>query len=305
MDPDDVAFRYDELSFFGENCAEYQVDVALPPPVERIAVPTDETGNMSALRWGSGPIDLVLCHGGAQNAHTWDTTLLAMLGGDHGLSAVALDLPGHGHSGWRSDGMYDPRSSADLIQRVFDSMPDIEGPITLVGMSLGGLVSICLAARHPDSVRRLVTIDITPGVNEQKASAVHDFIAGPQSFASFGEIFDRTVAFNPTRSPESLRRGILHNAHRLADGSWEWNYDRGHLGGGVVPAELWNDVQQVAAPYSLIRGGVSPVVDDEDVAELMRRQPQADVEVVAGAGHSVQGDAPIELAGLLSARMTQ
>ena len=47
---------------------------------------------------------------------------------------------------------------------------------------------------------------------------------------------------------------------------------------------------------TLVRGGVSPVVDDADVAELMRRKPDAEVLVIDGAGHSVQGDKPVELA---------
>ena len=43
--------------------------------------------------WGDGEPELVLLHGGAQNAHTWDTVALAL---DRPL--VAIDLPGHGHS---------------------------------------------------------------------------------------------------------------------------------------------------------------------------------------------------------------
>ena len=42
------------------------------------------------------------------------------------------------------------------------------------------------------------------------------------------------------------------------------------------------------------------VVDDADEAELPRRQPDARVEVVDGAGHSIQGDRPVELAALLT-----
>jgi len=52
-------------------------------------------------------------------------------------------------------------------------------------------------------------------------------------------------------------------------------------------------------PLLMVRGGVSPVVDDEDIAELQKRCTQAEVVVVEGAGHSVQGDRPVELANLL------
>jgi hypothetical protein len=41
------------------------------------------------------------------------------------------------------------------------------------------------------------------------------------------------------------------------------------------------------------------VVDDEDEAELLRRCPTARVQRVVEAGHSVQGDAPVELARLI------
>jgi esterase len=53
----------------------------------------------------------------------------------------------------------------------------------------------------------------------------------------------------------------------------------------------------------LVRGSLSPVVDDEDVAELLRRCPTAKVEVVEDSGHSVQGDKPLELVGILAARL--
>jgi pimeloyl-ACP methyl ester carboxylesterase len=52
----------------------------------------------------------------------------------------------------------------------------------------------------------------------------------------------------------------------------------------------------------MLVGGMLPqsVVDDADEAELLRRCPGARVEHVEGAGHSVQGDKPVELAGLIA-----
>ncbi len=309
--PDAEDFVYDEFAYFGENCDEYSL--TLPPDlhVERVEHALPDGRTLSGLRWGSGTPRLVLVHGGAQNAHTWDTVALALWP----APILAIDLPGHGRSGWRTDGGYGPRNNADdLASMVAALAPDSE---LLVGMSLGGLTATSLAARHPGLVRRLLVVDVTPGVTRDKAAEVHAFIEGPQSFPSFADIFDRTVEFNPTRSPESLRRGILHNAHRLADGSWQWNYDRGltdRPGGGerpgvpeegVVPdgVDLWEDVSAVAVPYTLVRGALSPVVDDDDVVELRRRQPDVEVLVVEGAGHSVQGDRPLELSGIIAARL--
>ena len=71
--------------------------------------------------------------------------------------------------------------------------------------------------------------------------------------------------------------------------------------GQVMPGldDLWGAVERLEAPLLLVRGGTSPEVDDEDVAEVMRRNPTARVVVVGGAGHSVQGDKPLELAEIL------
>jgi pimeloyl-ACP methyl ester carboxylesterase len=311
---------YDEFGLFGENIAEFDLDVAEPPSVVRLDTPVvDAAGprTVSALRWGSGAPEFVLVHGGAQNAHTWDTVALAL-----GRPVLAVDLPGHGHSGWRADGAYSPMNLADDVAVVVAAhAPQAR---VVVGMSLGGLTAMELAVRHPALVRALVMVDITPGVNAAKTKAITDFVDGPQEFASFEDLLARTMEHNPTRSESSLRRGILHNAQQHPDGSWQWRYDRGSharsQGRATAPTDgssaaspaspvspestlspLWDDFGSIRCPITLVRGSLSPVVDDDDVAEARRRQPGVVVHVVDGAGHSVQGDRPVELAALLGA----
>ena len=323
--------EYDEFGLFDENVAEFGLTVTTLPPVERISVdlepgcePGEEGGrSLSALCWGTGPIDVVFVHGGAQNAHTWDTVALAL-----GRPALAVDLAGHGHSDWRSDGVYTPSNLADDVAiAVSVHAPDAR---VVVGMSLGGLTAMELAVRHPTLVRRLVMVDITPGVDQNKAKAIIDFVDGPQEFGSFDELLARTIEFNPTRSESSLRRGILHNAVQRADGTWQWRYDRSSharsraadtsTGGRTEPnadaadgatqatsgaagamsmSPLWDHFGAVRVPTMLVRGSLSPVVDDDDVAEAQRRRDDLDVRLVDGAGHSVQGDRPVELAALI------
>jgi pimeloyl-ACP methyl ester carboxylesterase len=286
--------EYDEFAFFHENAEEFGLEWSGPPVVERRSVDVGSGRVVSALVWGTGEPELVLVHGGAQNAHTWDTVALAL-----GRPVVAVDLPGHGHSGWRDDHSHWPPHLADDVAIAVRALaPDAAA---VVGMSLGGLTSICLAAQHPDLVRKLVVVDVTPGTDHAKAEPIIAFISGPETFASFDEILDRTVQFNPTRSVSSLRRGIAHNAKENPDGSWTWRWDPNH-GTDEMPRfdELWSKADAVKVPVMLVRGGTSGVVGDEDVEELRRRVPGVRVEVVEGAGHSVQGDKPVELAELLN-----
>jgi pimeloyl-ACP methyl ester carboxylesterase len=177
----------------------------------------------------------------------------------------------------------------------------------VVGMSLGGATSIALATRHPKLVARLVLVDITPGVNREKSSDIAAFLAGPETFATFDEILERTIAFNPTRSESSLRRGVLHNAVQREDGTWTWRHQLGRPAGSsglhVDSVEFgyqWDDLESIGVPGLLVRGDRSPVVDDDDEAEFRRRRPTDQVILVGEAGHSIQGDQPVELARILS-----
>jgi pimeloyl-ACP methyl ester carboxylesterase len=292
--------KYDEFELFEENAAEAGLPWSGPPAVERRAVPVDGDRTVSALVWGTREPEVVLLHGGGQNAHTWDTVALAL-----GRPLVAVDLPGHGHSDWREDHDYSPvANAADVAVAVRELAPSAG---VVVGMSLGGLTAIRLAAEHPDLVRRLAVVDVTPGADEMKAEPIIAFLSGPERFVSLDEILDRTVQFNPTRSVSSLRRGVLHNAREESDGSWTWRYDpvrAWKTEGGFSFASLWDDVGRVKAPLLLVRGALSGVVSDEDVAELRRRRPDAEVVEVEGAGHSIQGDRPLELAAILERFLT-
>ena len=291
---------YDEFAMFAENVSEYSLNVATMPKVKRVSLVLQDGLTLSALKWGTETPQLVLVHGSAQNAHTWDTVALAM-----GVSLLAIDMPGHGHSSWRSDGIYEPTVLAvDVATAIETWAPNVR---LVVGMSLGGLTTLALAGQRPNLVASLVSIDITPGVNSQKTKAITDFVNGPQAFASFDELLARTIEHNPTRSKSSLRRGILHNAKQLEDGSWQWRYDRSTHPSGEQASKrlerlsaLWDVVANLKCPFTLVRGGTSPVVDDADVAELKRRKPDAEVILIDGAGHSVQGDRPVELARALT-----
>ena len=294
---------YDEFSMFRDNADEFGIPF-VAPVVSRQSVELGDGRQLSALRWGTGEPELVFLHGGAQNAHTWDTVLLALA-----RPAVAIDLPGHGHSDGGRSGYLNPDDNADDVALAIRSLaPDAKA---VVGMSLGGITTIALADRHPSLVRRVVLVDITPGVNREKSSQITAFVNGPESFPDFDAILARTVEFNPTRTEASLRRGILHNAVQRADGTWVWRYARhrmaaeGESGAPVDPHDqfnpLWEAVSGIKVPVMLVRGmRPQSVVDDADEAELLRRLPGARIEHLEEAGHSVQGDTPVELAGLIA-----
>jgi pimeloyl-ACP methyl ester carboxylesterase len=287
---------YEEFSLFGENLSEWGLKVPIPP-VERRHFEVAPGRFLSALVWGVGEPTLALIHGGAQNAHTFDTVALALQ-----CPLIAFDLPGHGHS---DAGPFGSSAVASHATDVAVALAQVVAkPVALVGMSLGGLTALVLAHEHHELVSALLLVDITPGVNAEKAKHITNFINGPASFDDFDALLARTQEHNPTRSESSLRRGILHNAIQNEDGSWVWRHQRHPKSELPVPdvGDLWARLGELPQPVTLVRGmATGSVVDDADEAEFLRRVPTGHVVHVAGAGHSVQGDAPLELAEAIRA----
>lgn len=288
---DDDLLTLDEFGLLHENAEQIGADGPLPT-VARI-----DDGPISMLKWGVAAPEVVFLHGGGQNAHTWDTVILGL-----GVPALAIDLPGHGRSAWREDGDYGPKLNAATVAPVIRAhAPEAR---LVVGMSLGGLTALRIAATEPALVPELVLVDVTPSAperHEQMTQAQLGAVAlvkGERSFPSFQAMLDVTVAASPHRSRNSLRRGVFHNAKQLDDGTWTWRYDALRVGDGFVG--LWDDVPSITMPTTLVRGAKSYFVHDDDAAAFAAGAPGFQrTHVVADSGHSVQGDQPAALVEIL------
>lgn len=303
-----MVYEYDEFSMFKENCEEYGLPWRGQPAVRRVSAPLADGRRLSGLLWGEGAPELVLMHGGAQNAHTWDTVALAL-----NRALLAIDLPGHGHSdpGRDGNGIGPWTNAEDVAEVLRTAAPDAK---LIVGMSLGGLTTLALTKVAPELTRQILLVDVTPGVNRERSQHIADFVNGPATFPNFDELLERTMAFNPTRTESSLRRGILHNAVQLEDGSWAWRYARHRAGDTPFSAtnergdtndlgfgDLWDAVSDFPGAICEARGmAKGSVVGDDDIEELLRRRPDAQVVEFEGSGHSIQGDEPVALATLIS-----
>lgn len=288
---DDELLTLDEFGLLSENAEQIGATGPLPP-VARI-----ESGPISAIKWGEESPQIVFLHGGGQNAHTWDTVILGL-----GVPALAIDLPGHGRSAWREDGDYGPRLNAETLRPILrEWAPESR---LVVGMSLGGLTALRIAATEPALVPELVLVDVTPSAperHEQMTKAQAGTVAlvqGDRSFDSFAAMLEVTVAAAPHRDRNSLRRGVFHNSKQLDDGTWTWRYDSFRTGEGFD--NLWDDVPAITMPTTLVRGANSHFVNDEDAESFAAGAPGFQrTHVVADAGHSVQGDQPQALVDIL------
>lgn len=298
-----VAIDISEFSYLPAQAEALGVPL---PEVERLTLPLSDGRSLSALRFGGEAPQVTLLHGAGLNAHTWDTTSLAL-----GLPLLAIDLAGHGDSSWRDDVDYTPRTLARDVAEALDAWTT--QPQVVVGQSLGGLTGAALAATRPDLVAELVIVDITPGIDVTAGpAALREFYAGPTDFASRDELVDKAMSLGFGGSRPETERGVFLNTRVRPDGRVEWKHHFAHLaahalaahdpGSATAPSVLhetgWDDLSGVRTPITLVRAARG-FVSETDAADFQQRVPAARV-VTLDATHNVQETAPVELAGLIA-----
>ncbi|MGF0310288.1 alpha/beta fold hydrolase [Rhodococcus sp. IEGM1428] len=110
-------------------------------------------GDLTVGRWGTGPRTILALHGVTAN-HACFHALADELGDDFTL--LAPDLRGRGGSR-DVEGPYGMTSHADDVATVIDM--HAQGPVTVVGHSMGGFVAAVLSARYPELVAEVVLVD--------------------------------------------------------------------------------------------------------------------------------------------------
>lgn len=298
----EVAIDNSELSYLPAQAEALRVPL---PPVQRLTLALADGRTLSALRFGTDAPRVTLLHGAGLNAHTWDTTSLALQ-----QPLLAIDLAGHGDSSWRDDVDYTPRTLARDVAAALDAWTT--QPQIVVGQSLGGLTGAALAATRPDLVSELIVVDITPGIDVTAGpAALREFYAGPTDFASRDELVDKAISLGFGGSRPETERGVFLNTRVREDGRIEWKHHFAHLaaqalaahdpGSAAAPSVLhqtgWDDFAGITAPITLVRASRG-FVSEADAAEFQRRVPAAQL-VVLDATHNVQETAPAALAALI------
>lgn len=247
---------------------------------------------LAADEWGDPAAPTVLLlHGGGQTRHSWKTAGAHLAA--HGLHAVALDSRGHGDSDWAPT--RDQYRLEDLCADVLAVLPGLSPPVTLVGASMGGLVSLRLAATHPELVARLILVDIVVRMEPEGIDRIREFMrSAPDGFATLEDAADAVAAYLPHRPRPHSVEGLRKNL-RLREGRWHWHWDPTMFAGGppdAIPfvSELDGLARQVQAPTLLLRGAKSDIVSDEGVEHFTGLIPHVSVASLDDAAHTAAAD---------------
>ena len=115
------------------------------------------------------------------------------------LQSVLIDLPNHGDSEWTET--FDYIEQADLVAEHLRSTVASDGPVHLVGHSMGGKVAMVLALRHPELISSLAVVDISPVARESMGE--FDHLIGSLSQLDLADLppAARLMSFCKGRSP--------------------------------------------------------------------------------------------------------
>ena len=259
-----------------------------------------DTGVMTLNCLRAGDPDapaVLLLHGGGLTGYTW-APLVGRLAATH--HCVMPELRGHGDSDWAPDGRYTLRAYADDLAGLFDVLG--LDPRLTVGMSLGGQVAMQMAVdgRPP---RALALVDVGPSTEPRGGQEIQAFLR-VNRYDSFEEAVTAAQRFNPQRSRESLQTSMRRNMVAEPDGGWRWKWDPERFASfeqrRAEAEALWPALGEIGCPVLIARGQRSIVFPESLATRTAAAFPRGRVVTIPGAGHTVQGDNPDALAGVLT-----
>ena len=236
---------------------------------------------------------VLLLHGGGQTRHAWGGTARALA--KDGWYAVALDLRGHGDSGWADDGDYGIDAFVADTRAVaahFRPAPAV------VGASLGGIAALLAEGEATSPLfSALVLVDIAPRMEPEGVARIVSFMAARlDGFATLEEAADSIAEYLPHRPRPKDLSGLKKNLRRRDNGRYYWHWDPRFVVGKRVPAasrnpdRLLRAARNLSIPTLLVRGRMSDIVSEDGVAEFLAAVPHATYVDVSDAGHMVAGD---------------
>lgn len=219
-------------------------------------------------------------HGFTQTGRSWGRFGELI---EPGRQVVRVDLPGHGGSGGIRADLAEAASL--VLEAAAAAGPGGgDGPIDLLGYSLGARVALHATLDHPGAVRRLVLIGGTPGIEDPEArsarrrrdEAMADALEAEGDVARFLERWVAAPMFWGLRDP-----GLAERRRNTAAGL----SSSLRLAGTGAQRPLWERLGALDAPTLLLAGA-----DDLRFAtvavRMARAMPNAVISLVPGAGHA-------------------
>ncbi len=240
--------------------------------------------------WGRGTPNLVLCHGYTGSSHDWALQVDQLA---QRRRVVTFDHRGHGHS--TKVGALGGYTMAQLAADLASFLEAVaEGPVDLLGHSMGGRVIMLMALEHPELVRSLILMDTSAWSfqppDDEVRTMVRDFITAfdpaggmPSGFTIEGPeetLVAATVPAAWSEEKNAIRDGM--DAYAVKGLGVELWSD-----GDEGPGSLRSRLSSITVPVTVIVGQHDhPLVDQAPA--LAAAVSDGRLTIIEGGYHSPQ-----------------
>lgn len=241
------------------------------------------------------PLTTLLClHGLTRNSADF-TGIASHLSRRYRL--LVADQRGRGRSAW------DPKPAnyqpAVYVQDMFKLLDELElEHVALIGTSMGGMMSMIMAAMQPQRIRGMIINDIGPVINPEGLERIKGYVGKTRPVRDWDEAVTRNRAINgqafPDFTDEQWREFTGFLFQEDADGNLTLAYDPAIAkpfqeapDGGGAETGLWPVFDMLKPiPTLLIRGAISDILTPDCVREMRQRKPDLTMVEAPNRGHA-------------------
>lgn len=247
---------------------------------------------------------LLCMHGLTRNARDF-APLAELLAGDWRL--IVPEMRGRGESEYAKDYMtYNPLTYVADVEALLAQ----EGVtrFVAVGTSLGGLMTMLLAAKDQSRLAGAVLNDIGPDIDPAGIERIRQYVGQGRSYPSWMHAARALQEVHGGAYPkfeieqwlEMAKRGMVLQPNGRIGLDYDMNIaEPFQQDEGAAPPDLWPAYDALRnVPLLILRGELSDLLTPETLAEMKRRNPDADVVTVPDVGHAPMLDEPASSAAI-------
>jgi len=243
---------------------------------------------------------LLFVHGNGGHANWWDFIAPSFT---ENFCVCAIHLAGMGNSGYRSEYSFDIYAK-DLIAVANDA--GYHKDITIVGHSMGGVVTMRAAENYPEQIKAIIIVDSPmifklseePSEQHKPPAPTHHSFKGKKYYPDYETTFQH---FRLMPAQECKNKFLVdhvgHHSIKQFPQGWSWKFDEGiyfnfKRSGKLPPFDL----DKIRCRFAYIYGDDSALVPQQitpDLKALLKNK--GPVYEIRGAHHHVMLDKPLEL----------
>jgi pimeloyl-ACP methyl ester carboxylesterase len=176
---------------------------------------------------------------------------------------------------------------------------------SLIGTSMGGIISMMYAGGWPNRVERLLLNDIGPEINEAGAARIGNYVGtAPERFKDLDEVvahFKQNYPAMARLASEVAREFVKWSVKPAPASGLMWKMDpnvRRPVRGTQQRFDFWVPYARITCPILIVRGGESDILAPDTTARMCKVQNLATVVEIPGVAHAPMLTEPASLAAI-------